>query len=112
MVLMDDVRGFRDQRPALVACSSPEALQFLDELNGAPVDHLWLDHDLVGTDTVDPHPPAHPLRAKTGSAQNMGQIHIHTTNLSAGHRMGVVLRAPGYPVVRSDALTMWTRPFC
>jgi hypothetical protein len=42
----------------------------------------------------------------------MGQIHIHTTSLSAGHRMGVVLRAPGYPVVRSDALTMWTRPFC
>ena len=48
---------------------------------------------------------------KLGSSpQNVGQIHIHTANIGAGYRMGVVLRAAGYPVVRSYALTMWTPP--
>jgi hypothetical protein len=70
MVLMDDVRGFRDQRTALVARSSPEALQFLDELKGAPIDHLWLDHDLVGTDTVDP----------------VVHLHIHLARKQGPHR--------------------------
>lgn len=110
-VLVDDVRGFRDQRPALVARSSPEALRLLDELEGERIDHLWLDHDLVGTDTIAPVVDRLVHRAKIGSPLNVGQIHIHTANISAGYRMGVVLRAAGYPVVRSYALTMWTRLF-
>jgi hypothetical protein len=108
---MDDVRGFKDRRPALVARSSPEALRLLDELEGERIDHLWLDHDLVGKDTVGPVVDRLVHRAKTGSPLNVGQIHIHTANIGAGYRMGVVLRAAGYPVVRSYALTMWTRLF-
>ena len=50
-VLVDDVRGFKDERPALVARSSQEALRLLDELRGQRIDHLWLDHDLVDDDT-------------------------------------------------------------
>ncbi len=110
-VLVDDVRGFKDRRPALVARSSPEALRLLDELEGERIDHLWLDHDLVGKDTVGPVVDRLVHRAKTGSPLNVGQIHIHTANIGAGYRMGVVLRAAGYPVVRSYALTMWTRLF-
>ena len=110
-VLMDDVRGFKDRRPALVARSSPEALRLLDELEGERIDHLWLDHDLVGKDTVGPVVDRLVHPAKTGSPLNVGQIHIHTANIGAGYRMGVVLRAAGYPVVRSYALTMWTRLF-
>ena len=53
-VLVDDVRGFRDARPALLARSSQEALTLLDELGGKRIDHLWLDHDLGGEDTVGP----------------------------------------------------------
>jgi hypothetical protein len=34
-VLVDDVRRFKDQRPALVARSSPEALRLLDELEAS-----------------------------------------------------------------------------
>ena len=45
-VLVDDVRGFRDKRPALVARSSQEALHLLDELRGKRIADLWLDHDL------------------------------------------------------------------
>jgi hypothetical protein len=110
-VLVDDVRDFKDQRPALVARSSPEALRLLAELEGRRIDHLWLDHDLIGNDTVAPVVDLLVHRAKTGSPLNVGQIHIHTVNIGAGLKMDVVLRAAGYPVVRSYALTMWTRLF-
>jgi hypothetical protein len=110
-VLVDDVRGFKDQRPAQVARSSPEALKLLDELEDARIDHLWLDHDLVGKDTVDPVVDRLIHRAEIGSPLNVGQIHIHTANLTAGHQMLVALREAGYPVVRSYALRMWTRLF-
>lgn len=83
-VLVDDVRGFRDQRPALVARSSPETLRLLDELEGERIDHLWLDHDLVGKDTIAPVVDRLVHRAKIGSPLNVGQIHIHTANISAG----------------------------
>jgi hypothetical protein len=53
-VLVDDARGFRDKRPALVARSSQEALDLLNELRDERVDDLWLDHDLVGEDTIRP----------------------------------------------------------
>lgn len=50
-------------------------------------------------------------RAKSGSPVKVGQIHIHTANLRAGYRMRIVLRAAGYAVERSYAVTMWTRFF-
>jgi hypothetical protein len=53
-VLIDDVRGFRDERPALVARSSQEALSLLEGLGSRRIDHLWLDHDLGGADTIRP----------------------------------------------------------
>lgn len=110
-VLVDDIREFKDQRPARVARSSPEALRLLDELEGARIDHLWLDHDLVGKDTIAPVVDRLIYRARIGSPLNVGQIHIHTANITAGYRMIVALRAAGYPVVRSYALRMWTRLF-
>ena len=108
-VLVDDVRDFKDDRPALVARSSPEALSLLDELEGQRIDHLWLDHDLFGRDTIRPVVDRLVHRAKAGSPVNVGQIHIHTANLRAGYRMRIVLRAAGYTVERSYAITMWTR---
>jgi hypothetical protein len=110
-VLVDDVRDFKDQRPALVARSSPEALRLLDELECERIDHLWLDHDLTGDDTIAPVVDLLVHRARKGSPVNVGQIHIHTANIGAGLKMDLVLRAAGYPVVRSYAITMWTRSF-
>lgn len=108
-VLVDDVRGFKDGRPALVARSSQEALELLDELSGRRIDHLWLDHDLGGHDTIRPVVDLLVQRAKQGSPLDVGAIHIHTSNTGAGHKMGVDLRAAGYAVVRSYALAMWAR---
>jgi hypothetical protein len=108
-VLVDDVRVFRDERPALVARSSQEALRLLDELGGKRIDDLWLDHDLVGDDTIRPVVDWTVQRANAGSPLNVGQIHIHSSNVGAGHWMRLELEAAGYPVLRSFALGMWIR---
>jgi hypothetical protein len=108
-VLIDDVRGFKDQRPALVARSSQEALSLLEGLGHGRIDHLWLDHDLGGAGTISPVIELMVRLASTGSPLNVGQVHIHTANVGAGHQMGLDLRAAGYAVVRSYSLGMWTR---
>jgi hypothetical protein len=108
-VLVDDVRGFRDERPGQVARSSQEALKLFDELGGTRIDDLWLDHDLVGEDTIRPVVDVLVQLANAGSPLNVGTIHIHSSNVGAGHWMGVELRGAGYAVVRSYSLTMWTR---
>ena len=53
-VLVDYVRGFRDERPALVARTSQEARTLLEGLEDRQIDDLWLDHDLSGDDTIRP----------------------------------------------------------
>jgi hypothetical protein len=108
-VLIDDVRGFRDERPALVARSSQEALTLLDELGGTRIGNLWLDHDLVGDDTIRPVVNWMVQLASTGSPLNVGQIHIHSSNVGAGHWMRLELEAAGYPVTRNFSLNMWVR---
>ena len=107
-VLVDDVRGFKDQRPALVARSSPDALSLLDELEGERIDHLWLDHDLIGKDTIGPVVDLLVHRARMGSPLNVGQIHIHSANVGGGPWMRLKLEAAHYPVTRNFALGMWT----
>jgi hypothetical protein len=108
-VLVDDVRGFRDGRPALIARSSQDALKLLDDLGDARIDDFWLDHDLVGDDTIRPVVDLLVQLAKTRTPLNVGQIHVHSSNVGGGHWMGVELRTAGYPVVHSYALGMWIR---
>jgi hypothetical protein len=108
-VLVDDVRGFRDERPARIARSSQEALDLLTELGDRRIDHLWLDHDLVGEDTIRPVVELLVQRANDGAPLNVGQIHVHLANVGAGFRMCVDLGEAGYAVVRSFALAMWIR---
>jgi hypothetical protein len=108
-VLVDDVRGFRDERPAKVARSSLEAVNLLEELGSQRIDHLWLDHDLVGEDTIRPVIELLVHRAMTGTPLNVCQVHIHSANVGAAHQMGLDLRAAGYAVVRSYSLGMWIR---
>ena len=107
-VLVDDVRGFRDERPALVARSSQEAQTLLEELGDARIDDLWLDHDLVGDDTIRPVVDWMVQQASIGSPLNVGQIHIHSANVGGGHWMRLKLEAAHYPVTRNFALGMWT----
>ena len=108
-VLVDDVRGFRDERPARIARSSQEALDLLTELGDRRIDHLWLDHDLVGDDTIRPVVELLVQQAQEGAPLNVGQIHVHTARVAAGVRMCDDLSEAGYAVVRNFALAMWIR---
>ena len=108
-VLVDDVRGFRDERPALIARSSSEALTLLEQLDDQRIDHLWLDHDLIGDDTIRPVVEWMVQRARAGSPLNVRQIHIHSSSVGGGHWMEVTLQGAGYRVVRSYSMGMWTR---
>jgi hypothetical protein len=92
----------------LVARSSQEALTLLDRLAGIRIDHLWLDHDLVGDDTIRPVVDWMVQLARTGSPLNVGQIHIHSANVKGGHWIRLELEAAGYHVTRNFALGMWT----
>jgi hypothetical protein len=108
-VLVDDVRSFRDERPARVARSSQDALKILTELRDTRIDHLWLDHDLVGEDTIRPVVDHLVQQARAGSRLDVGQIHIQSANVGGGHWMDAELRQAGYRVVFSYALAIWTR---
>lgn len=108
-VLIDDARGFKDERPALVARSSQEAVSLLEGLGRQRIDHLWLDHDLGGEDTIRPVVDLMVRLASTGSPLNVGQVHIHTANVGAGHWMRLGLQGAGYVVVRDYSLGMWIR---
>jgi hypothetical protein len=107
--LIDDARAFKDERPALVARSSQEALTLLDQLGDTRIDDLWLDHDLVDTDTIRPVVDWMVERARAGSPLNVGQVHIHSANVGGGHWIRLELQGAGYPVTRSFSLGMWTR---
>lgn len=108
-VLVDDVRGFKDERPALVARSSQEALTLLQGLGDRRIDHLWLDHDLGGEDTIRPVIDLLVQLARKGSPLNVGLVHIHSANVGGGHWMRLELEGAGYAVVPSYSLSMWTR---
>jgi hypothetical protein len=110
-VLVDDVRGFRDERPALVARSSQEARTLLEGLEDRQIDDLWLDHDLAGNDTLRPVVDWMVETASAGSPLKVGQIHVHSSNVTAGLQMGLDLSEAGYNVTRSYSLAMWTREF-
>jgi hypothetical protein len=107
-VLVDDVRGFKDERAALVVCSWQEALTLLDQLGNARIDDLCHDYDLGGDDTIRPVVHWMVQLASTGSPRRVGQIHIHSASVDGGHWMRLELKAAGYLVIRNFALGMWT----
>lgn len=108
-VLIDDVRAFRDGRPALVARSSAEGLTLLASLAGRRIDDLWLDHDLVGRDTIAPVVEWMVSQAKAGAPVPVGVVHVHASRFVAAHEVRTALAAAGYPVRLSHDLGMWVR---
>ena len=108
-ILVDDVRGFKDERPALVARSSGEALALLEGLGDRRIDHLWLDHDLS---ECGHHPPGHRPVGPAGShgvTAERGTGPHSQRQRRAGHWMRLELEGAGYAVVSSYSLGMWTR---
>ena len=106
-VLVDDVRDFKDGRSAVVLRTSAEAVAYVQGLHGRWVDQLWLDHDLVGEDTVQPLIDLLVADAAHGRPLRVGRIWVHSSNIREGHRVVHELQAAGYPVQRSYAANLW-----
>lgn len=99
-VLIDDVRRFKDDRPALVARTSAEGLVLLRSLRDARIEELWLDHDLSGDDDIWPVVHALDDASLAGQPYDVGLIRIHAARTGPAHRMGVSLRRAGYRTER------------
>jgi len=108
-VLVDDVRSFRDGRPCLVSRSSAAGVKLLQRLAGTRIDHLWLDHDLVGDDTIWPVVRHLETAWETGQPYDIGLVHLHAASSRAEHRMGITLRRAEYRTERPVDLELWTR---
>jgi len=106
-VLIDDVRSFRDGRPALVARTSADGVDLLTSLAQTRIEDLWLDHDLTGQDSIAPVIAYLVDRASAGRPLDVGTIHIHASRAGPAHEMGVTLRAAGYHARHSYHAYMW-----
>lgn len=99
VVLVDDLRDFRDGRPRTVARSSAEAITLLSSLRG-PVDELWLDHDLGPGDDVMAVVAWLEESAFRGAPLDVSRVLVHTANPVGASRVLAALRRWGYPAVR------------
>ena len=102
-VLVDDVRSFRDGRPCQVARSSEAGVNLLTSLAGQHIDELWLDHDLVGEDTIWP-----VVELLIRSPFSSGAVVVHASRSGPAVRMVQALRRAGYAVRRDYDLRIWT----
>jgi hypothetical protein len=107
-VLIDDARRFRDGRPCQIARSSYAGVALLEQHRHGRIQHLWLDHDLVGDDDI--WPVIHLLEdaSLAGEPFEIGLIHIHASRSGPAHRMGISLRRVGYPTERTSDLRLFT----
>lgn len=81
ILLLDDERSFKDEREALVALSTDEAITLTDGL--AELDELWLDYVLKGSDTTDRFLAHLVSRQKSGNPLRLNTVFIHTSSFSA-----------------------------
>jgi hypothetical protein len=106
-VLVDDVRDFKDGRTAVVLRTSADAVGYVQGLDGKRVDELWLDHDLVGDDTVQPLVDLLVADAARGLPAPVTLVWVHSSNIREGRRVVQELDAAGYRVRRSYAANLW-----
>jgi hypothetical protein len=101
IVLVDDLRSFRDDRPARVFRTSAQALAFLRGFDGR-IEELWLDHDLGGVDTVRPVALHLEEQAFGGAPLDVGVVYVHSANPPAAESVLRGLRRYGYRAERSS----------
>ena len=108
-VLVDDVRCFRDGRPCHIARSSADGCALLERFRDVRIDHLWLDHDLIGDDTIWPVVRLLEDAAEHGRPFDVGTLYVHAARSGPAHHVVVTLRRAGYRPVRSFDVRMWSR---
>lgn len=103
VLLVDDVRDFRDRRPAAIARSSREAMTWLRRRGDSTIAVIWLDFDLQGGDTAQPIVDYLVDEAASGTPVAVAPIEVHSSNARAGRRIYDDLRSAGYNVHRNFA---------
>lgn len=110
IVLVDDLRDFRDGRPAVVLRSSIEALDYLNTHPTGLVDELWLDHDLGPGDDIRPVVTVLERLAFQGTPFPVQRIYVHTANPPAAASMLAGLHRWSYNAIRTDTTALISAP--
>lgn len=108
IVLVDDLRSFRDGRPCLVARTSVDGVELLRSFRGRLLDELWLDQDLGGDDTIRPVVAELEEGAFNGEPYDVELVIVHTSNPAGGDMVVRALRRWGYRVVVRDPAAYFT----
>ena len=103
IVVVDDVRWFRDGRECLIARSSARAVELLGSLAGGHIDELWLDHDLGGSDTVMP-----VVDLLCSQRFDVRTVWIHSFNSRGAVVMHQRLTAAGYAPRHHYDVRIWS----
>lgn len=103
IVVIDDLRCF-GAFDATYARTSAQGVALLAACHaeGRPIDELWLDHDLGGTDDINPVIAWIAERCVWDDRPNIGRIVAHTSNPVGAEMINRSLRR-WYPVTRVDA---------
>ena len=106
ILLIDDLRDFRDNRSCVVARTSQAALDILER--GDSFDEIWLDHDLgkLPDGTLDTIMRVVDFFAERGFFENhypVETIYVHTSNPVGSQQMIASLQNYGYEVRRVKA---------
>ena len=103
ILLIDDLRDFRDARDCITARTSAEALEFLKL--GGEFDEIWFDHDLGllangVPDTTMVIVDFLSELAYNGTLYPVGLVYVHTSNPVGGKQIAASLENYGYVVRR------------
>lgn len=105
LLLIDDLRNFRDGRKTTVARNSETALQILKD--NTVWDEIWLDHDLGivdnKLDTIMPVVDFLCEQSFLESPVQVAKIFIHTSNPVGAKQMFTSLTQYGYDCIRVNA---------
>lgn len=112
-LLIDDLRDFRESRPATIARTSAAALAVLENHRDMEWDEIWLDHDLgtLPTGEVDSIMRVVDYlceRAFNDDPVVVKTIYVHTSNPAGGRQMMTSLERYGYNVRRVQAEIYFT----
>lgn len=108
IVLVDDVRMFKDGRARVVVQSADEALDALDRFHDKRIDELWLDYDIVGG-TSQPVVDRLVTLAEHGFPADIGKVIVHSARIPEGLQITQALVEAGYRAERNYAQGIWSR---
>ena len=110
VLLIDDLRFFRDERECVTARNSQDALKVLN--NDDVWDEIWFDHDLGELNgTVDSTMIIVDYmceRAFNDSPVNVDIVYVHTSNPVGGKQIMLSLQKYGYNCLRVNAPDFFT----